>query len=200
MRSFVISLLCAAALASPALARSHRHAASGAATPAQFDHYTLSLTWVPSYCALHSDPAECGRGAGFALHGLWPDGTNRRNDPQNCEGPALGAADKAKYQALYASPSLIAHEWTKHGTCSGLDAANYFGLIKADVAKLRIPDAYRQARTVKASEANALKTAVLAANPDLPADGVKVVTSGGLLSELEICFGRDAGAFVSCGR
>lgn len=192
MRALVVALVLGLCLASPA-------AAKPPVAPA-FDHYTLALSWVPSFCAGHSDPSECGRRKAFALHGLWPDGASARTDPQDCPGPALSAADRAAYQGIYASTTMIAHEWAKHGTCSGLSAADYFKLAVADQARLKIPAAYQTPGVLKASQAGAVTKAFLAANPGLPAGGLKVVTAGGLVSEVEACLAKDSSAFVACGR
>jgi ribonuclease I len=43
------------------------------AAAAQYDYFLLSLSWSPSYCLTHGDDrAQCSKGYGFVLHGLWP--------------------------------------------------------------------------------------------------------------------------------
>src|SRR4051812_35381200 len=109
-------LLCASADA-----RQPHHEARGDA--GQFDYYAVALSWSPSFCATRGDNAECDRSRplGFVMHGLWPQYAN--GYPESCSNERLPADVRAKYASLFPSPTLIDHEWKKHGTCSGLDAA-----------------------------------------------------------------------------
>src|SRR5262245_55531293 len=57
--------------------------------PGQFDYYTLSLSWSPTYCAGQRSPADdaqCrprgGKRYAFVLHGLWPQ--YERGYPEFC--------------------------------------------------------------------------------------------------------------------
>jgi ribonuclease T2 len=193
--------LCALAaafgvLAAPAWAKHHSgggHAPAGGG----FDYYILSLSWEPGFCATKSDPQECGKGTGFGLHGLWPQAAAVAR-LENCPGPALTSAQKSKYQGLFASPSLIAHEWTTHGTCSGLSADDYFALVGRAVAKVAIPAAYRTAAPGKAPDVPTLLKALQSANPGLTAAGLKAQTPGGVLTEVRVCLTKTAD-FRACG-
>ena len=168
----------------------------GPKPPGSFDYYVLSLSWAPGFCATHHDPQECGHGVGFALHGLWPQFENG-DYPTTCSQVALTPAVQQKYAAIYASPSLIVHEWPKHGTCSGLSPDAYFQLSAADVAKIVIPAAFQTPKPIKAKAAKATPAAFAAANPGLSKDGVTVGTAKGGLTEVRICFSK-TGAFRSC--
>jgi ribonuclease T2 len=156
----------------------------------------VSLSWVPGFCATHSDPLECGHGTGFALHGVWPQ-FNAQNYPANCSTTPLPDAIRQKYQSIYASPSMIDHEWSKHGTCSGLDAASYFELSDRFHKLIVIPDAYATARTVGTNETNALKQAFIKANPGLPANGVTATAANRVLTEVRFCVTK-TGTFRAC--
>ena len=168
----------------------------GKRPPGQFDYYVLTLTWVPSFCATHNDPQECGRDLTFALHGLWPENENG-DYPSNCTKEALTPALISEFRGIYASPTLIKHEWSKHGTCSGLSAPDYFRLSDKETHDVVIPEPYRSPANLKAKEAKAVAAAFVAANPGLPAEGVNVVTSSGRVSEVRFCVTR-AGDFRSC--
>src|SRR5262245_63535534 len=55
--------------------------------PGQFDYYTLSLSWSPTYCASQAgrnDRQQCGLGRAYAfvVHGLWPQ--YHQGWPQDC--------------------------------------------------------------------------------------------------------------------
>ena len=168
----------------------------GPRPPGQFDYYVLTLTWVPSFCATHRDPRECGRGLTFALHGLWPENENG-DYPSNCSHEALTPALISENQGIYASPTLIKHEWSKHGTCSGLAPGDYFKLSDEDAKRVVIPEAYRTPVALKKKQAKTVAADFVAANPGLPADGVTVVAAGSRIGEIRFCVTRD-GAFRSC--
>jgi ribonuclease T2 len=116
------------------------------------DHYVLALSWEPAFCQFNMDKPECrALGDGdfaathLSIHGLWPDLRESRRlrycgvdehvelmDQRNrwCElpEPQLSAGTRAALDTAMpgARSCLDRHEWTEHGTCSGLDAEGYF--------------------------------------------------------------------------
>jgi ribonuclease T2 len=169
----------------------------GARAPGRFDYYVLSLSWVPGFCATHRGHAdECGRGLGFALHGLWPQ-MNGGDYPTDCSPDALPPLEIQRYAPLYAAPSLIAHEWPKHGTCSGLTPRDYFGLSARGLRRLRIPADYRSGASSLSPDPRGVTGAFTAANPGLPSDGLRIVTSHGVLTGLDVCLTK-SGDFRAC--
>lgn len=165
----------------------------------QFDYYMLALSWSPSYCAEREDPGQCatGRRLGFVLHGLWPQ--YERGYPESCSAERLDGAVKARYTGIYPSPSLIDHEWQKHGTCSGLAPSAYFDLSARLKDSLRIPPAYQQPAAPVRVTYSDLTRAFQAANPALASDAVlPFCTRGGdFLQEIRVCYGKD-GTSRSC--
>lgn len=135
----VIALLLAA---SPGQAR-HRQAA--AAEPGAFDYFLLSLSVAPSFCALSpanraKDECRTITEADFdatplTVHGLWPNRARVgvRRQPQDCQGPPLGTLPDTLQaelrRAMPGGPELEAHEWSRHGTCSGLTPEAYFATV-----------------------------------------------------------------------
>jgi ribonuclease T2 len=149
-------LAVAASLAFAAPARADQGPDAG-----NFQSYVFVLEWLPQFCARVPSSAECtGLSAGsfgashLVLHGLWP---NQAGDSSHSYGfcgaaidekplddsttwcqltlPALSNPTRAnldKYMPGTAS-CLEHHEWTRHGTCSGLSADAYFG-AEADLA------------------------------------------------------------------
>jgi ribonuclease T2 len=117
-----------------------------------FDHLVLALSWDPTFCQFNADKPECRTlGAGdfaathLVIHGLWPDTAEserlrycgvdekiRTLDQSNrwCElpEPRLSAGTRAALDAAMpgARSCLDRHEWTEHGSCSGVDAERYF--------------------------------------------------------------------------
>lgn len=177
----------------------HRHDRSEG-EPGRFDYYALALSWSPSFCATHDDPNQCapGRQNGFVLHGLWPQ--YERGYPQSCSTEKLSRGDFARYAPLYPSPKLIGHEWSKHGTCSGLNANAYFALSSKLRDQLRIPAAYqRPAQPLRVSYGD-FTAAFRSANPRMLDNAVLPFCAAGgrFLSEIHACYDK-AGTSMACG-
>ena len=195
-------------LATTTVAAHHHHhrrdqgeATSAApAVSGHFDYYLLSLSWSPSYCLTHpQDRAQCSRGFGFVLHGLWPqyDGGGY---PENCGAAApLDAAALAVGQTLFPSPTLMQHEWSRHGSCSGMSAADYFRTADRALAAVRVPPAFEAPRATAQLSGNQIVNAFVAANPQLSADGLTVACTRDELAEVRVCLTREL-ALRHCGR
>lgn len=169
------------------------------AAPGQFDYYAVALSWSPTYCATRRDPAQCGRGLGFVLHGLWPQ--YEKGYPESCSTQPLPNAVRENYAAIFPSPKLVTHEWRRHGTCSGLEPAAYFALSAKLKDQLVIPPAYRSpAAPVRATPGEFVQ-AFRAANPGIPVNSVLPFCADGgrFLREIHACFNK-AGAARSCSQ
>ena len=173
-------------------AASAAHARGPQSHPGQFDYYTVALSWSPSYCATRKDPAQCGRGLGFALHGLWPQ--YEKGYPQNCSTEKISPATRATFASIYASPKMISHQWSKHGTCSGLDPASYFALSSKMTQQLVIPAPYQQPATPLRVSPGELVQAFKAANPGMVVNSILPFCDGGgrFLREVHACFDKSA--------
>ena len=197
-KSKLLAALMLLSLSFGAQAESRHQRSEG--EPGRFDYYAVALSWSPAFCATHDDPNQCapGRQAGFVLHGLWPQ--YERGYPQSCSRERLSGADIARYAPLYPSPKLIGHEWSKHGTCSGLAPAAYFELSSKLRAQLQIPAPFQKpAQPVRTSYAD-FTGAFKRANPRLPENAVLPFCGGGgrFLNEIHACFSKD-GAAMACG-
>ena len=124
-------------------------AAAASSQPAEgFDYYLLSMSWAPDFCALPSgnkDPRECGRGrqTGFVVHGLWPQGDQGRG-PERCGHPRPVAERIVQTMLNYIpTDSLIQHEWTNHGSCTGLSAEDYFAQVRRARDSVQIPKEFQ---------------------------------------------------------
>jgi ribonuclease T2 len=191
--------LLAMGVCTMAMARHHRAAQDG--ETGQFDYYLVSLSWSPSYCLTHAyDQAQCGgKGFGFVLHGLWPQ-YDSGGYPQNCATEALLTPEaQALAATLYPSPKLIEHEWSRHGTCSGLDAVAYFRTADRAAAAVKIPPMFEAPRANLMMRPEEIVAAFQAANSSLPADAIRVACSRGELSEVRVCLTRTL-AIRPCGR
>ncbi len=161
-----------------------------------FDYYVLSLSWAPDFCAQPSgykDPRECGKGRrlGFVVHGLWPQ-SERGRGPERCAPASPVRRDIVQAMLAYIpSPGLIQHEWSLHGVCSGLGAADYFGLVGKARDQIRIPpelQAPDKARELSPSE---IEEKLAGANPRFPRDAFRTACSGGTLQEVRVCLTKD---------
>jgi ribonuclease T2 len=161
----------------------------GPQPPGRFDFYVLSLTWVPGFCAGHRDPTECGLDLGFRLHGLWPE--SMTGYPSNCASDPLPENVRAAYVGLFPSAQMIGHEWSKHGTCTGLGPAGFFEKTQKLLREIAVPPAYQQRANLQSSDAATIKSAFLAANPSLIAGSIVLSCAGQRVSEIHICLTKD---------
>jgi ribonuclease T2 len=185
-------LLSLLALVGSASARHHR---SGTADePGTFDYYLLSLSWSPAFCLGNPGAAECGgpRRFGFIVHGLWPQ--NEKGWPENCnvaqqvpDSVLTGISD------LMPAGALVYHEWSAHGTCSGLDPSNFFGLVRRAYNSVAIPAEFSAVSQPIEESPDAIGKAFLHANPRLTPDSIVITCSGQgdpRLREVHICLDR----------
>jgi len=201
-RRISLALLCLAATLVVAC-HQPRHVNVSGAEPAavRFDYYLLSLSWSPSYCLIHrEDQAQCGaKGFGFVLHGLWPQFTNG-GYPEYCATDApLSAAARRVGESLFPGPKLVAHEWQRHGSCSGMNALDYFRTADRATAAVQVPALLQAPREPLVLSASEIRAAFHAANPRLPADGMVFTCRGAELSEVRVCLSRRL-ELISCGR
>ena len=186
-----------------------------AASPAQrrkqpsaspdFSYYMLVLSYAPDFCAEpqgDKDPRECGTGRhiGFVVHGLWPQGEDSRG-PERC-GHAKPVSQSIVQSVLsyIPTPGLIQHEWTNHGTCSGLSAADYFGSLRHARDSVKIPPELDQpSQKVQLSPAD-VEAKLAVANPSFPPQAFRTSCYGdGNLQEIRICLDKSL-APRACGR
>ena len=163
-----------------------------------FDYYLLNLSWAPEFC--HSKPGnpECSGHFGFVVHGLWPQ-NSAGGFPENCSQQP-GPTNPSAMLDLMPDLHLIQHEWTTHGTCTGLTADNYFALIRRIRNSVNIPQPFvAPARQFSLSPAE-LKQDFEQVNSGLTdADMAATCAGGSYLVAVEICFTKD-GHLTQCGR
>lgn len=162
----------------------------------KFDYYVLALSWQPSWCQLTGDARdapECrpGTGRGFTVHGLWPQ--YERGWPEYCRTDERDPSrrESAEMSEIIGSAGLAAHQWRKHGRCSGLSALRYFELTRAAAASIVIPEALSSGPAGARTTVAEIQHQMRAANPQLPADGFVVQCRSGLVTEIRICLTRD---------
>ncbi len=187
----LIALLLQGA-AKVALARHHHRDADAA--PGEFDYYLLSLSWSPAFCIQQPDSPECSgpRRFGFIVHGLWPQ--NERGWPQHCGDGELPDAVAGGIADLMPARKLVYHEWSTHGTCSGLDPQAYFDLVRKARSSVNVPGSLQNPQAAIEQAPAGIVGAFMHANPRFPADSVVVTCSRqGVprLREVHVCFDRE---------
>ena len=114
------------------------------AVAASSDSSLLVVTWGPSLCKVEPSNPGCrsghvaALGSTLILHGLWPQPSSQRfcglpktSDGRNPRPPALDLPRdvRADLQSMMSDVAIMApHEWSAHGTCSGLPPADYFAI------------------------------------------------------------------------
>lgn len=184
MRAALIWLL----MVLPATAQDHR---SG-----EFDYYVLSLSWSPNWCALEGDARgspQCDpeHDHGWILHGLWPQ--YNRGYPEYCNSPEPAPSRRMTREMadVMGTSGLAWHQWKKHGTCSGLSAAEYYALSRAAYDQITRPQILRQIDKPIRLPATVIEEAFLEANPQLTAKGITITCKSGHIQEARICLTRD---------
>jgi ribonuclease T2 len=166
----------------------------------QFDYYVLTLSWSPVYCDKHPDDRQqCGsKRYGFVLHGLWPQYANG-GYPSTCATGARLTEDARQFgKTVFPSEKLVAHEWRKHGTCTGMDAKTYFKAADEARNTIRIPEEFQPGSRTQQTTAQAVSKAIRDSNPGITNKGLAVVCSGPELAEVRVCMSKDLKP-VACG-
>lgn len=160
----------------------------------EFDYYLLSLSWAPSYCAGHPNDrsAECraGQRANFVLHGLWPQ-SDGGQPPTNCAPASPVSAAVARHMLQYfPSRSLIQHEWSTHGTCSGFSSADYFGKVEQAFNGVKIPDEFRNLDRGQTLSVKEIEQSFASVNNG-PVEAFRISCHAGELVGVEVCLSKD---------
>ena len=154
----------------------------------------LALSWQPAWCAVEGDARGapgCGAGAlGWMLHGLWPQ--LERGWPSWCATERAGptAAEVAAMADVMGSPTLAAHQWRKHGACSGLTGADYLALSRTAYERVTLPAILRRVAEPLRVAPAVVEAAFLEANPGLEPDGITITCREGRIMEARICLTR----------
>ena len=171
--------------------------ALGRNTPGEFDYYVLVLGWAPSYYLtegrLRRD-AECNSAKphAFVLHGLWPE--YEKGWPEDCsigKRPWVPTSVIDEMRDIMPSKGVIIHEYRTHGTCSGLDPVQYFGVVRELYERVKVPESLAASGARQSLSSGEIESAFAAANPWLKPEMMSVSCRGENLLDVRICFSRD---------
>ena len=163
--------------------------------PPRFDYYLLTLSWAPEFCATNpkgKKSAECDpkKHMGLVVHGLWPQ-YNDGTWPQDCAStPPVASATVDHMMPIMPGKDLIQHEWSKHGTCSGLAVNDYFGAIEKLYNGLTVPDSFKKPPSSAKTNASSIEKEFAAAN-NADAGAFRVSCPKNEFSAVEICLTKD---------
>lgn len=173
-----------------------------------FDYYTMVMSWSPTHCVNAEegrDDEQCARTDGlrygFVLHGLWPQ--YEKGYPEACpigKKPFVPNDVISRMLDIMPSRGLVIHEYKLHGTCSGLDPANYYNLARRLFNSVRIPDSFKNPFETQFVSPREVEAEFLRANPWLRPDMIAVGCSGpgNRLRDIRICLTRE-GRGRACG-
>jgi ribonuclease T2 len=152
-------------------------------------HYMLAMTWAPEECRTQAgDPdyvTQCRDNAfGFVVHGLWPNGAERRH-PRYCgPAPKISPATVRRHSCMTPAPTMLQHEWAAHGTCGWETPEAYFAQA-ADLWE----DIRQPALPSGEMTAGAVRDAFVAANPWMKRQGIYIKTvQDDRLMDVRICY------------
>ncbi len=164
---------------------------------AAFDFYLLNLSWSPEYCHSHPTAAECAQHATFVLHGLWPQ-SNSGNNPHNCSS-APGPANPSQYSDIYPDPGLLQHEWSTHGTCSGLSPDDYFSAARKAFRAVVIPPQLAGLTSQISMPPDQILGLFTASNPTIPSSALALSCGNNYLTAVEECLDKNFQPMACCG-
>ncbi len=145
----------------------------------------MNLSWSPEFCQTHPTAAECASHPAFVLHGLWPQ-NNDGTYPHNCS-TAPGPADPSQFSDIYPDPSLLAHEWATHGTCSGLSPDDYFSLARKAFRAVVIPPTLARLTAQTSMPPGQILDLFTASNPHIPQASLALSCGNNYLTAVEEC-------------
>jgi len=172
-------------------ASQHRRSQALPGTPGKFDYYLLTLSWSPEFCysRAHAEKPECQSGHyGFVVHGLWPQ--YARGYPENCSN-APGLANPREMRDIMPDSGLVAHEWSTHGTCSGLDAERYFQLLRQAFRSVKVPERFAAPHENFSLPPQEVKREFVRANPNFRPEDMTVSCGNNYLTAVSMCVTRD---------
>lgn len=194
---YIAALVALALAAGAATYENDPQRASDRGEPGAFDYYVLVLSWSPTYCLRegnrrHDPQCDATRSHDFVLHGLWPQHTN--GWPEDCytgKRPWIPSDVIAGMRDIMPSKSLIIHEYSTHGTCSGLSPKKYFNVARSLYDRVSVPTPYDDPKTQRVVSPKKIEADFLAANSWLRPDMIAVTCRRGNLRGVRVCFDRD---------
>jgi ribonuclease T2 len=165
--------------------------------PGEFDYYVLVLGWSPTYCESDGrdrNDRQCDttKPRTFVLHGLWPQ--YDKGWPQDCrtkKRPWVPRAVIEEMADIMPSSHLVIHEYRAHGTCSGLEPDQFFGIARELYERVSVPARFAVPAAELSVSPEELEADFVSANSWLRPEMMSVTCRGRELLDVRFCFGRD---------
>ncbi|MCI2395777.1 ribonuclease T2 [Aliiroseovarius sediminis] len=161
-----------------------------------FDYYVLALSWSPNWCTVEGDArgaeqCDADRDLGWVVHGLWPQ--YEQGWPSYCHTsarpPSRGLTNA---QAdIFGAGGAAWYQWKKHGVCAGLEAAEYYDLVRRAYDMVNRPEVLRKLTNPVRLPASVVEEAFLQANPDWHPDMLTITCKANRIQEARLCLTRD---------
>jgi ribonuclease T2 len=164
--------------------------------PGRFDFYLLNLSWGPEFCSIQGASPECAARPGFVVHGLWPQ-NNDGSYPVFCSERS-GPPHPEQNFDITPDRSLLQHEWSKHGTCTGLAPDDFFALAHKALHSLTIPKLFNDPDHEMLLKPAEILGLFVKANPSFPAGSILVSCGDNRLTAIEACFAKDGLKPIAC--
>jgi ribonuclease T2 len=148
---------------------------------------------LPEEVRLRKD-AECdaAKPRAFVLHGLWPQ--YDKGWPEDCpteKRPWFPSQVIEKMRDIMPSKGLVIHEYRTHGTCSGLEPAQYFSVARELYRRVSVPVSLLASDSERILSADEIESEFAGADPWLKPEMISVSCRGEDLLDVRFCFGRD---------
>ncbi len=160
-------------------------------------YLVLALSWTPSWCAAEGaargdQRCDAGSGAGWLVHGLWPQHKGG-GWPEFCDTdhPAPARPALQGMVDIMGSAGLARHQWAKHGSCTGLDAEGYFAQTRTAFNGLTFPQTIRAQAQPQNLAPDTLLAEFRRANPQFGQESVTLTCPSGMAQELRLCLTYD---------
>lgn len=182
----------------------------------RFDYFLFVQQWPGSYCDTKKGccfPESGEPGPAFGIHGLWPN----RNDgtyPRKCENVQFNPNELEEVMDnMHKSWGTLScnsrsnedfwkHEWSKHGTCSGLTQGRYFQASLELYNRFDIAGALRDAGILPDDQHYSI-VSIASALTNILGHSPQIVCNqdprGNLqLHEVRFCVAKDASTLIEC--
>jgi ribonuclease T2 len=164
--------------------------------PDKFDFYLLNLSWSPEFCSIQGTSPQCAAHPGFVVHGLWPQNYDG-SYPVFCSR-RRGPSDPEVNLDITPDPSLLAHEWSKHGTCTTLKPEEFFALEHQAFHSVEVPKLFTSLDHEVLLKQVEILDLFAQANPSFPKGSIVLSCGNNRLTAIEVCMAKDGLKPIAC--
>lgn len=165
--------------------------------PGKFDFYLMDVPWPSAFCSVPGAGADCKTPKGFVLHGLWAQNFDGSYPVFCAERP--GPAHPEANLDITPDPTLLKHEWDKHGTCTTLSPEAFFAAERKAYHSLAIPDVFKHIDRDAEMKPAEILDLFGKINPGFPPGSILLSCVNSRLTAVEACLSKDLKPIVCQG-